>query len=232
MNQFETDLARSLNALADDMEPEGSQRVVEEVHAARTSGLRRKVVALGAGFAAAAVAVGLLSATEVVGGTDPESSASGREGAAVGPGVDSITLDTEPGEPCPFAQRGSVQEVADRADVPIWIPVGAKLTGAWTCGADAPVLTFGAIRVFYEPGWSDVDVDEKWADLIKDYGGHLDTVLDRPALVQPVTEDSTSPQVMVVSGDVLIRLLGDKSVPPEAMVALANSIDIEEPVRP
>lgn len=154
---------------------------------------------------------------------------------APGESDDSITMPVRSGEPCFHAERWSVREVADRADTPVSLPVPsspdtANLTVAWICGANTAVMTFDDIRVFYEPGWSDVDVDEKWAVLAHDYGGSVETILDRPGLVQPLTDDAERPPVMVVNGDVLIRLLGEPSSSIGEMVTLADSLDLRNPV--
>lgn len=227
MNRFELDLSRSLGVVADDVGPEESRRVVDGVGAVKRSRSRRYLIA--ASLAAAVGSVVLISMAGLFSNPERHTTSSQVGTMAAGKNLDFIPLDVKPGEPCAFAQRGSLEEVASRAEVPIWLP-NRFSTGAWTCGADAPVVTFGSIRVFYEPGWSDVDVSDKWTDLANDYGGYVDTILDRPAFVQPITADSTNSQVMVVNGDVLIRVLGDETVPIEALVGLASSINLTEPV--
>jgi hypothetical protein len=148
-----------------------------------------------------------------------------------------LIVPTKRGEPCPDARRYSLEDLAARADAPIWLPdtqvaSRATLTGAWTCaGGDTPILSFGQLIVSYEPGWSDVDVEEKWTELVKELGeGSVQTIQSRPALVQPVTQASPRGQVLLVVDGVLIRVLGDGSLPVEQLVDVARSIDLEHPV--
>ena len=147
-----------------------------------------------------------------------------------------------PGEPCLDAKRQPLQEVAAASKVPIWLPDSqyasrATLTGAWTCGSpDHPALTYGPIGVFFESGWDNVDPETKWPDHVEASGGWVETILGRPAAVEPVTNDEfdgqrTTGQVMVIVDDgILIRVLGDGTVPVEQLVDVAKSINLRKPV--
>ena len=84
--------------------------------------------------------------------------------------------------------------------------------------------------MYYESGWSGVDVEQKWADLIRDYGGNVEIIAGRPALVQPTTGDTTKSQVMVVVDDTLVRVLGPEGAPAEPLVKIATSLEIPQPV--
>lgn len=150
-------------------------------------------------------------------------------------GRDSIVLPAEPGEPCWGAERHSLSDLAALADVPVWLPQSssaseATLTGAWTCGADTPFLTFGAITVSYESGYR---TPLPWARKASDSGGELRTILGQTGLLMPSTSPTVKGEVMVVVDDgVLVRVLGEPDVPPEELVAVADSIRLDEPVKP
>ncbi len=154
--------------------------------------------------------------------------------AAEGSG-DSIALPARPGEPCWHAQRRSLEGLAAVADVPVWMPHTARastetLTGAWTCGADTPFLTFGPVTASYESGYS-TPLD--WERKAKDTGGYVETILGRPALVDPAEADEPTGEVMVIVDDgVLIRVIGDRDVPAADLVEVANSIDLAVPLAP
>jgi hypothetical protein len=130
-----------------------------------------------------------------------------------------------PGEPCSEAVHAkSPQEL--HADIPIYMPSDSyTLTDAWTC-ADTPVLLFGNIQVSYESGWEQVPVPDKWRDLAEDYGGHVDVISGRPALIQSSEETKDDNQVLVVVGDTLIRALALPDVPIGDLEALVASIDM------
>ena len=147
---------------------------------------------------------------------------------------DSIVLPAEPGEPCWSAKRHSIEELAALADVPVWLPESepaskATLTGAWTCGGgDTPVLTFGPITVSYESGYG-TPLD--WERKANDSGGEVRTILGEPGLLMPSTGPNIKGEVMVVvNGDILVRVLGEPSVPSDDLVAIADSIDLDDPV--
>lgn len=242
MSQFENELKRDLAALAEDADVRDYRAVHGRARAASRSAHRRRLFAAGSGIAAVACAVALLNMSGILGAsTNPGGASSDTSTALRPPGKAdaglSLNLPQEPGEPCLFARRSTLAELAVAAEAPVWLPAVSKsapsqneLTGAWLCGPDAPLLTFGDMQVNYEPGWSDVDVDEKWSDLIRDYGGYVETVQGHPALVQPLTKESTRPQVMMIHEGVLIRILGDATVPVEDLVELARSLNLDRPI--
>lgn len=148
---------------------------------------------------------------------------------------DGIALPARAGEPCWHAEKHSLSDLADLADVPVWLPESSRaseetLTGAWTCGGDTPVLTFGPITVSYESGYR-TPLD--WERKAVDSGGEVRTILGQPGLLTHSTSSSVKGEVMViVDGGVLIRVLGEPEVPPEDLVAVADSIHLDAPVQP
>ena len=147
---------------------------------------------------------------------------------------DSIVLPAEPGEPCWSAERHSIEELAALADVPVWLPDAeaaseASFTGAWTCGGDTPFLTYGPITVSYESGYG-TPLD--WERKALDSGGEVRTILGEPGLLTRSTGANVKGQVMVViNGDILVRVLGEPSVPSKDLVAVADSINLGDPVQ-
>jgi hypothetical protein len=88
------------------------------------------------------------------------------------------------------------------------------------------VLLYGGIEISYESGWAGIDVAKKWADLVRDYGGSVETVLGRPAYVHPADTNGPRNGVMVVVNDQLIRVIANPNVPIDQLVDLANSIQL------
>lgn len=202
--------------------------------------LRGRLVAFGAGIAAAVLAVITLNMSGVIGERSVTPPVNNRPVSAGAADSDGVELESEPGEPCPGAKRHSLPELAALADVPVWMPnstVASPTTfdGAWTCiGGNTPLLTFGPVMVSFESGWGDVDAQEKWTGMVEEFGeGRVETILGEPALVEPVTADAPKGQVLlIVNGDTLIRVLGDGSVPVSQLADVARSIDLETPVTP
>jgi len=194
----------------------------------------RPVLAALAGAAAVAVGLAVLNVTGVLGANNSSTATSeGPDHPEANIGSDSGPAGlVGPGEPCPGAVHGTLGDIALRAGVPVWTPApasGEALTDGWTCG-DTPVLMYGGdIQVSYEAGWSDVDVDKKFAALAKDYGGTVGTVLGRSALIQSAAETGDNNQVLVVVGDTLIRVLASDSVDVDRLVALADSLQLKTP---
>lgn len=196
------------------------------------------MMALGAGSVTAAVALALLTGFGVVGGEPGGPKvASGDAHVTSGSHVqpDFIQNPVKPGEPCPYAKQWSLTDLAAQADVPIWLPNDKAasvqtLTGAWTCmDGGMPLLAFSSgVQVWYEGGWGDVsDPQKQWEAMVSDTGlGQVETVLDRPALVQPAAKDSPKGEVLVIVDGVLIRVIADASVPTDQLVNVANSINI------
>lgn len=140
-----------------------------------------------------------------------------------------------PGEPCPNAVHSPLTNLAAAAKQPIWLPskLPSAVTDAWSCGrGSAPVLMFGNVQVSYEPGWANVDLDQKWADYIAEDGGYTTTVGGRTALVHEATDAAPNNEVMLVKGDTLIRLLSVRTVPITKLVNLAKSFDLATPAVP
>jgi hypothetical protein len=106
-----------------------------------------------------------------------------------------------------------------------------NLTGGWSCGG-TPVLTFGPIRVSYEPGYSDPKVLTMLQGLLDQDGGKIETILGEPALVHGSTEMVPASGVLVaVEGDILISVLSkDGVVSADQLVDIANSIDLNAPL--
>lgn len=148
---------------------------------------------------------------------------------------DFISLPIKPGEPCYQARKASLEEVAAAADVPVWMPHSPlaspeTLTGAWTCGGDTPVLTFGQVTVSYESGYG---APLPWERKAKDSHGYVATILGRDSLVDPAEPGQPNGEVMVVVDDgVLIRVVADSTVATDDLVAVADSIRLDSPVAP
>ena len=120
-----------------------------------------------------------------------------------------------------------------KAATPLWLPAhaGKPLSvSAWTCGS-TPFLTFGDVVVSYEAGWAGVDIDKKWIALATDVGGEVHTILGRPALIQPAVNATGYNQVLIVIGDVLIRVSSASTVSIARNVALAKTLNLNDPVR-
>lgn len=100
------------------------------------------------------------------------------------------------------------------------------MKGYWLCAGKMPAVTFRGGAVYYEPGWAGVDVEQKWADLISDVGGRTVDIRGHLALVQPATGEETKPQVMIVIGDTLVRLLGPVGGSSEPLLTIADSLSL------
>lgn len=241
MASFETDLSQALEELADDMDPDGPRRVAEGIALAAVRRRRRKFAAAGSGVAAVALAVSILNVTGVIGDPASTPAAIGHQEAPkiIGNGPDFVLPPLQRGEPCPFAERLSPSELASRVDVPVWMPDAAdasvkNLSGAWWCGG-APLLTFtSGVQVWYESGWGEVaDIEKKWAGLVAEDGeGEVATVLDRPALLRPISKTFPKGELLVAVDDTLITVYGDGTVPLEQLVEVAESIDLSNPIPP
>lgn len=163
-----------------------------------------------------------------------DSSTGGRSLARALQARDGVMLPVKQGEPCYEAMRHPLSELAAISDVPVWMPESARasrstLTGAWTCaGGDTPILTFGDVTVSYESGY---DQPLDWQRKASDSGGTVRRILGRPALLMPSTaEDIKGEAMVIVDGGVLIRVLGEANVPAEDLVAVADSIPLDEPI--
>ena len=127
------------------------------------------------------------------------------------------------------AQRTSLAELPLQSDVPVWLPgdTSPPTTGAWLCAANIPALTFDTGAVFFEPAWRGVDVEKKWVALINDYGGYTVPINDHSALVHPSTGPNIKPQVLIVKGDTLVRVLGARGAAVEPLLAIAESLSLD-----
>jgi hypothetical protein len=189
---------------------------------------RRRTVYAVLGMAAAAAAVVGLNALGVLGSSQQDSTpAASTQVHGQGSGSDGPAGLVGPGEACPGAVHGAPNSLG--TEIPIWLPAGGepKVTDAWTC-ADTPVVVFGDIQISYEAGWTDVDVEKKWAALSADYGGDVTTVLGRPGLVQSAEQtQGTNNQVLVVVDGTLVRVLSTSDVPINELLRLADSLDVK-----
>lgn len=92
------------------------------------------------------------------------------------------------------------------------------------------MLEYGDVDVTYEDGWGGVDIAQKWADLVTEYGGSVQDINGISAYVEPVANGSTRPQVMLVRDDTLVRLLGAPKTDIDQLVKIASSIDFGLPL--
>lgn len=246
MNQFASEVKAGLHHLADDIEADAGERLLESLESRPPRrGPRGPWIAGLAGLAAASAAIiglnaaGLFGAAPVSGTSVVDSGGQPAAGyPRADPAVpDSITFPVKPGEPCYQAHKRSLTEVVGESDVPVWMPHASvasvqNFTGAWTClGGNTPFLTFGAVTVSYESGWERVDVEAKWHQTVREEGGgRVLTILGRPGLVLPAPDASPKGMVLVVVDGVLIRVLGDGSVPAEQLVEVADSIELDQPL--
>jgi hypothetical protein len=195
-----------------------------EINVAATHTRRLASFCAGAGLVAA---VGLvLWATGALGHDGHERDSS----SPMKSSNDSIAAPIKEGEPCVGARSVPLNKLGGLANVPVWQPhpKDLQLTGAWTCIGDTPVLSFGDVNVFYEAGWGGVDVKAKWASLAKDLGGTVEDINGTPAYVEPVANGSTKPQIMLVHGDTLVRVLGAPKSDISELRDIAASIDFEK----
>lgn len=131
----------------------------------------------------------------------------------------------EVGEPCPGPRRTlDLATVLAGSEVVVHLPSTGRLTRAGLCG-DTPVLLYDdAVEISYESGWAQVDPAVKWAALSRDNGGRTEQVAGRPAYVRPPAGPDEHATVLMLSRDVLVRLLGKPGVPVERLVELGSSI--------
>jgi hypothetical protein len=85
---------------------------------------------------------------------------------------------------------------------------------------------YGAIQISYEEGWKEDAAQPKFEALARDYGGSVQLVLGRPAWVHPADDDGPNNSVMVVVGDILIRLLADRTASAQDLTELAETIQL------
>lgn len=230
MSRFEEEVERQLMTYAEqaDTGMEVEERLIAGVRRLPARRTRRPQVtaAMGLGMAAAAAAIvgaatlgGAPSSTERPQTTEHDSDAY-IAGAGLG-NVDGFGFD-KVGTPCPGARHAaSVSKL--QTSVEVLAPTAGTMTEAWTCGS-TPVLMYTGIQISYEEGWGDVDLGQKWADMVSDYGGSVVDVNGHPAYVHPPTTDGPRSSVMFVVDGTLIRLLAEGDVPVDELVKLAGSI--------
>lgn len=88
------------------------------------------------------------------------------------------------------------------------------------------MLMYGAIQISYENGWKEIDSASEWKALASEDGGTVETVHGEPAYVHPATEAGPRVGVMFVVNDTLVRLLAGKDVSVDAVLKLAEQLDI------
>lgn len=185
----------------------------------------RPVVAVLAGAAAGTALVATLSSALPL---FSDSDASAPEASSALPrGYNGIEV-VAPGEPCPGAVHSPIAELSAAAKQPIWLPTSEepRVSDAWSCGVgSAPVLMFDDVQVSYESGWSDVDLDKKWAGYIAEDGGEVIDIGGYSTLVHEGTESAPNNEVMLVVQGTLIRLLSVRDVPIDQLVDLAKAMD-------
>lgn len=234
MSTFETELERQLDNLAEGADVTGETRVLRGVTRVHRNRRRAKTAALAAGIAVAAGAVVGMNATGFLGGHDSAGTTTPRADNAhdrpLRPSIsphDGIVRPKEPGEPCDRAKHArSPEALQQQTRVPVWTPASGKFTDAWTCGSTPVLLYDEGIQLSYQQGWDNVDVETKWARLVKSDGGRIETVLGRPAYVHP--SDARGPRngVAVVVDGTAIVTVSKPGIPIERLIELTNSIEL------
>lgn len=163
------------------------------------------------------------------GGADPARShdEDGSPRVPAYPREDTNMVASDLGKPCRNGTVvGALSTLRAIATTPIWAPAKGVVTNAWTCGS-TPVLVYdGPIEVSYEAGWSNVEIPAKWESLATTWGGRTATLAGRPAYISQPTGDTPRRQIMLVEGDILVRLLADKAVSEETLIEMADSIPL------
>ena len=139
-------------------------------------------------------------------------------------GIDPVPI----GTPCPMAVHGDPVEIAATREAPIyWPSSGAdQITRAWRCG-NTPVFMFDEVQVSFEGGWEGVPIPQKFQRLADDYGGSVRTIQGLDAWVVDSTPNDA---VLMVKDGCAIRLLASGDIPIERLVALAQDLDLVNPV--
>jgi len=238
MKRFEEDVAQRLAMLADEADTRALGRIRRDIQSGGTADTvprarrwRRRLAAIAVGAAVAVVSITALNLTGAIGGTSQQSSTST---------ADAIPPDIKPGEPCAGARRLAVDKLLNLSKTPVWMPNTSlanqgTLTGTWMCSG--VVLTFGGISVGFEPAGNIGDPEKLWTDLTQGgAGGRVETVLGRPAFVQPPLMDKLGNkgrgEVLVDVDGTLVRVMGDGNTPVDEMVSIANSLNVKKPLTP
>lgn len=143
---------------------------------------------------------------------------------------DFISAEVEPGEPCPGAVESSADEVSQLEGKPVWLPDSESvppLVGVWMC-TGTPTFDYSGVTFAYESGWRVEDPAKRWQAMAEQWGrGTVETVLERPAFVLPVTELDPRGEVLILVDGTLIRILGDGKTSIEDLKAAANTIRLD-----
>ena len=232
MNTPKDQLTGTLDSMASEVEPADADRLVTRTTLSTRATSRRRI---GIGFVGGLAAAVIGSAGVLPTNTDENTPPSDKLAASGDFSnrtdiQDGIPLDIEPGTPCAGAVEMPVEQLVDQGGAPVWIPneKGPQLTSTWLCAGEIPALSFKEGTVYYEPGWENVDVDQKWAALIRDYGGYTQEINGRTALVQPATDPGTKPQIMIVRGETLVRILGQEKAAVEPLLNAAQNLPLNE----
>lgn len=221
MLTLEESIRRELKRMSENDDSAAEGRILERVRYRRRL-RRRSYLALAAGLVVATGSLSALNVTGVLGGNSQ-------------PGTFPAVSDRNFPEVGCDKRAGTPASVARESNVPVWLPdKAANVTDAWTCGpGGVPWVQFGNIEIMYEPGWDDVNVEEKWAALANDPGDYVTSIREHPALVSPAGEPTpfgNYGQVMLVVDGTLIRVRAPSDVPIQRLVGLARSLDLEHPI--
>jgi len=130
-----------------------------------------------------------------------------------------------PGQPCDGATvYKTIDDLVAATATPVYAPAGRVPSKVWTCGRNNPALGYGNLEVNFRTGWGDINPDSKWAGMVAQSGGRVETLLGRPAWVRPADDEGTWPSVDVIVNGTLITVLGAPGASTEDVVTLANSI--------
>lgn len=232
MSNVESSFSDALSELALEVNDADAARVLRNGAVLRQRSRRTAALAFAGGLAAAAVTVFGLSLGGVFSDDGP-----GIVETAVAPqtqgGSDSIQVQIEEGTPCVGAEEASASELEQRGSAPYWTPSpqGPEVKQTWLCAGQVPALTFDAGTVFYEPGWANLNAPKKLAELAADYGGYTEDINGRLALIQPATDAGTKPQIMLIHGNTLVRILGAPDAPIDGLLEIAMSLELDRPGR-
>ena len=127
-----------------------------------------------------------------------------------------------------MAIHGDPMEIAAASEAPVYLPAtgAAHITEAWRC-ADTPVFMFGDVQLLFESGWGNVEIQQKFQDLADDYGGSVETIQGLSAWIAPSAPDN---EVLMVKDGTAVKLLAPGDVPIEQVVALAEALDLANPI--
>jgi hypothetical protein len=208
------------------------QELMQRVrHASHRSVARRVVLPVVGGVVAAVCTITVVVATAGH-QTAPVATPGAMERDLPMPNFNGIDV-VPPGTPCVAATHAPVETSAREANQEVWLPPSDsayRVSDSWACSAGgSPVLLIDKIQVSYEPGWSDVGVLNKWADLQEEIGGEVLVLSGVPTLVHEATDDAPNNEIMFVEGDTLVRLLSVRQVPVDDMVKLAEAIAANTP---